>query len=297
MSSRDRIILVLNADKSKVEGDDWQRQRRLTAPNFNEKISCIVWKETIRQAQDMAQSWVDQGTQGTLDTVPDTATLALHVLTRVGFGTSYPFHGGVRDLPAGHTMTYRDALSLCLRNITIFAIIPKRVFRASLLPKSLRALGIATEEFQKYMEEMLSYEREMHGYCDSMAGNLMSSLARASDDGTEATGKDKQELLSLTDDEIFGNIFAFNLAGQETTANTVAAALVLLAAHPECQTWLAEEVQCVFADHPDPLRWNYEDAFPKLQRCLAVMVYQLCRILSTVKLIFYSTKPSASTAP
>ena len=280
-----------------MEGDDWQRQRRLTAPNFNEKTSSIVWKEAIRQAQDMAQSWVDRGTQGTLDTVPDTATLALHVLTCVGFGTSYPFHGGVRDLPAGHTMTYRDALSLCLRNIITYAIIPKRFLRWSFLPQTLRALGIATEEFQKYMEELLSHERGMHGNCDSKGGNLMSSLARASDEGTQATGEGKQGLLSLADDEIFGNIFAFNLAGHETTANTVAAALVLLAAHPGCQTWLAEELQCVFADPPDPLSWNYEDAFPKLQRCLAVMVYKQCRILSIVRLMFYSTKPSVFTAP
>ncbi len=280
-----------------VEGDDWQRQRRLTAPNFNEKTSSIVWKEAIRQAQDMAQSWVDRGTQGTLDTVPDTATLALHVLTCVGFGTSYPFHGGVRELPAGHTMTYRDALSLCLQNIITFAIIPKRFLRSSFLPPKLRALGIATDEFQKYMEDMLSRERGVHGNYGTKGGNLISSLALASDEGTQPTGEGKQGPLTLTDDEIFGNIFTFNLAGHETTANTIAAALVLLAAHPECQSWLAEEVHCVFAHLPDPLSWNYEDAFPKLQRCLAVMVYKEYRILSILMLTYNSTKPSASTVP
>ena len=87
----------------------------------------------------MAQFWAEQGVEGTRETVADTPTLALHVLTCVGFSLSYSFHHGVRDLPDGHSMKYRDALSLCLRNIIIFA----------------------AQEFQKYMEEMLNHERNM----------------------------------------------------------------------------------------------------------------------------------------
>ncbi|KAF7510023.1 hypothetical protein GJ744_007127 [Endocarpon pusillum] len=103
---------------------------------------------------------------------------------------------------------------------------------------------------------MLLHERGIHRNYGNNGGNLMSSLAQASDEGTQTTSEGKQGLLRLTDDEIFGNNFAFNLAGHETTANTVAAALVLLAAHPESQTWLAEEleeVQSNFAGLPDPL--------------------------------------------
>lgn len=222
----------------------------------------------------MALSWAEQGAEGTKETVEDTATLALHVLTSVGFGLSYPFHHGVRDLPDGHSMTYRDALSLCLRNIITFAILPKKLLSSSFLPKKLRTLGVATREFQKYMEEMLSHERAMAGKREQGSDNLMGSLVRASEEAQKSTEVNDSLHLGLTDEEIFGNIFVFNLAGHETTANTLAVSLVLLAANPECQEWLAEEVHRVLGDDSAGSEsWKYEESFPKLQRCLAVMVW------------------------
>ena len=148
----------------------------------------------------MGSSWVDQGTEGTKETVADTATLALHVLTSVGFGLSYPFHHGVRDLRDGHSMTYRDALSLCLGNIITFAIIPKRFLSLSFLPKRLRDLGLAAREFQKYMEEMLSHERSMTGKREHGTGNLMGSLVRASEDARKSSDANDSLSIGLTDE-------------------------------------------------------------------------------------------------
>ena len=221
----------------------------------------------------MAQFWAEQGAEGTRETVADTATLALHVLTCVGFGLSYSFHHGVRDLPDGHSMTYRDALSLCLRNIITFAIIPKKLLSLSFLPKKLRRLGVATQEFQRYMGEMLTYERNMAAKREHGTGNLMGSLVRASEEAQKSSDTNDSTRLGLTDEEIFGNIFAFNLAGHETTANTIATSLVLLAANPECQDWLIEEIHLVLENSGDSEHWNYEESFPKLKRCLAVMVW------------------------
>lgn len=211
---------------------------------------------------------------GTTETVPDTATIALHVLTSVGFGLSYPFHGGVRDLPAGHTMTYRDALSLCLRNTITFSILSRKTLSRSFLPKKLRTVGLAVKEFQTYMEEMLSHQRAGVEKHEHESPNLMSALVRASEEARRTQDESRSHRLGLSDDEIFGNIYVFNLAGHETTANTVAASLMLLAAHPECQEWLAEEINQVLESSKGAESWKYEVVFPKLQRCLAVMVSQ-----------------------
>lgn len=279
---------VFGRNLNTVEGEDWQRQRRLTAPNFNERTSSLVWKEALRQAHDMAQFWAEQGAEGTRETVADTATLALHVLTCVGFGLSYSFHHGVRDLSDGHSMTYRDALSLCLRNIITFAIFPKKVLTLSFLPKRLRSLGVATQEFQKYMEEMLTHERNMAGKREHGTGNLMGSLVRASEEAQKSSDINDSTRLGLTDEEIFGNIFAFNLAGHETTANTMATSLVLLAANPECQAWLIEEVHHVLGNSGGSGGWKYEESFPNLKRCLAVM-YETLRLYGSIVFIPKST--------
>ncbi|KAL8687428.1 MAG: hypothetical protein Q9224_005156, partial [Gallowayella concinna] len=249
------------------EGDDWQRHRRLTAPSFNERTSSLVWDEAGRQAKEMLLSWSQKGPRGTEETVADTATLALHVLTCAGFGESYSFNEGVRKVAPGHNMTYRDSLSLCLGNIITFAILPKRYLSFSFLPRKLRRLGQAVHEFQGYMEEMLARERSVGMKQRSETPNLMSALVRASEEDTQANGIGQNSRLGLTNEEIFGNIFAYNLAGHETTANTVAYALVLLAAHPQYQDWVREELIHL----KDTMKEDYDSMFPRLQRCLAVM--------------------------
>ena len=234
------------------------------------------------QARDMAHSWVEQGAEGTRETVADTATLALHVLTSVGFGLSYPFHHGVRDLSDGHSMTYRDALSMCLRNIIAFAILPKKALSLPFLPKRLRSLGVAVREFQTYMNEMLAHERHIAAKREQGSGNLMGSLVRASEEAQKSSDVKESFRLGFTDEEIFGNIFVFNLAGHETTANTLATSLMLLAAHPECQNWLIEEIHHVLDKSGDSEDWKYDESFPKLKRCLAIMVWP--RSLPSIKL-------------
>ena len=47
----------------------------------------------------------------------------------------------------------------------------------------------------------------------------------------------------LTVDEIFGNIFVINFTGHDTTANTLAFSILLLAANPEVQYWVAEKLR------------------------------------------------------
>lgn len=261
---------VFGPNLNTVEREDWQRHRRLTAPSFNEKTSSLVWDEASRQARDMLRSWLNKGHRGTKHTVEDTATLALHVLTSAGFGVSYPFDQGVRSLPLGHAMTYRDFLSLCLQNIITFSIVPKKFLSNRIFPKRLQELGKAAHEFQQNMEEALAHERSSTSNRESGPGNLMSALVRASDEVEQPKTVENVSSFGLTDDEIYGNIFMYNLAGHETTANTVATALVLLAAYPQYQDWMAEEIESVVGTSADA--WQYGKAFPRLRRCLAVMV-------------------------
>lgn len=218
----------------------------------------------------MLQGWLQRGHQGTEETVGDTALLTLHVLTYAGFGMKYSYSSGVQRPQPGFTLSYRDALSLILRNVIILFIVPRSFLRLSFMPKKLRDLGQATKEFQKYMEEMLARERQLISKRVPGQGNLISALIRASE---EAKKLDENESVQgLQDEEIFGNIFIYNLAGHETTANTIAFAIVILAAYPEWQDWIAEEIEFVFGSGQTNKAGAYEAAFPRLRRCLAIMV-------------------------
>src|SRR6266516_3183307 len=108
-------------------------------------------------------------------------------------------------------------------------------------------------------------------------GNLMTSLIRASDDistsVTEATETDmmRHKQNGLTQDEIFGNMFVFSFAGQDTTSHSLAYTIMLLTANPEVQDWMSEELRYVFKDE-NSSAWNYEESLLKLKRTLAILV-------------------------
>lgn len=219
----------------------------------------------------MLQSWVECGQQGTQETVQDTARLALHVLSSAGFGVSRSFNEGVQKLSPGHDMSYQDALSLILRNVVTLAIIPKESLTSPMFFGKLRLLGQATKEFKRYMIELLQHERTQAIKRDLEDNNLLSALIRASNE-VKKKEDDKMTQFGLTDDEISGNIFIYNLAGHETTANTVAAAIVVLAANSQYQEWLAEEIIHVPYKDLGSAQQNYENSFPKLKRCVAILV-------------------------
>ena len=233
----------------------------------------LVWDESLRQAQELLDFWIRQGATGTDNTVEDSATLTLHVLSSAVFGTKFSsFSEGVHDPPPGYEFSYKDALHLILQSLVVIMIAPQKLLFSPLSPKSLQKLGRATVEFKRYMEELMMKERQLISRGASSSRNLMSALIRASEaakSNSSANGLNPNQALS--DTEIFGNIFFFNVAGHETSANSFSYAIALLAAYPKWQAWLAEEITHVFGLE-DIGGWNYHTSFPQLQRCRAVMV-------------------------
>lgn len=262
-------------------GPDWQRQRKLTATPFNEQNSRLVWAEAMRQANDMLQRWMSYDVNGLNCTTDDTRTLALHVLAYAAFQKSYPFESAVREHAIDRPLTYRDSLSIILENALVIMVMPAKAFDIPFLPAKWTQIGRAVAEFRRYMLTQLADEKRLIAEGKPGSGTLMSNLVRASSEGSQ-TRKVTQKLEGaegtsglnpLTTDEILGNIFVYNFAGHDTTAISLTYSMLLLVAHPEVQEWIAEELD-FFLGTEDRESWAYEEVFPKLQRCLAVLVCQ-----------------------
>jgi cytochrome P450 len=195
--------------------------------------------------------------------------LALHVLTSAGFGKTYDFDIGATRVPENHELSYRDALAGILKDMLIAIIAANVKGPLWMLPKSWRNMKLCQSEFKQYMVEMAEEQRNAmkNDNQSSSQDNLMSALVRAN----EVSRGEGKERYSLTDDEIYGNLFIWNLAGHDTTATTLAYTFTLLSAHREVQDWISEEINAVLGD-TSPDEWDYEATFPKLKRCLAVMV-------------------------
>ncbi|PSN61393.1 cytochrome P450 [Corynespora cassiicola Philippines] len=263
-----------------VNGEEWSRHRRITAPCFNERVSGFVWDESLRQSHSMLTHWLSSPAGLVSNMVEDTRVVALHVLSAAGFGISHDFHGGNRNVAPGHTLSHRDALMGILNNL-IASIVLGNMKWLSLFkpvwPKQWHAVDVSMKEFAKYLDELVDAEREAMKSAQGVTKpNLISTLIRTSD---EAKAESVNSAVRLTDEEIKGNLFIFNLAGHDTTANTLSYAFALLAVYPEVQEWIIEEIDDVFGKLEG--KAEYEKAFPKLKRVLAVM-YETLRLYGQV---------------
>ena len=226
----------------------------------------------------MLEYW---STKPAVNSVPDDVrTLSLHVLSSAGFGKSYPFRGSDEDMGDNDSKSYQNSLKLILDSfIPLMALGPQNLSKPW-VPSKWRKIFQATVTFKHHMTEIYEAEKKNLMQSRSVSNNLMTSLIRASQEMTDVANASEgrkesrppqNEQSGLTETEIYGNIFVFNFAGHDTTANVLAFAVVLLATRPDIQDWMAEELQHVLGDK-EPAEWSFYDDFPCLKRCLAVLV-------------------------
>ncbi|KAK8024473.1 hypothetical protein PG993_012539 [Apiospora rasikravindrae] len=267
------ILNVFGPNISTAEGERWKTQRRILTHCFNEANNKIVWSEAITLATDMLQYWTTKGS--IRSSAEDLRTLSLHVLSRAAFGKSFKFEGAdERDPAASSTGNYKQSLQTILENCVLILALGTKALALPWPSRKLRSVYAAWVNFHDYMTGM--YEEGKRASAEGKATddhNLLTLMVRASQADPE----------SLTESEIYGNMFAVSFAGHDTTANTLTFALHFLAAHPAVQDWLAEEIRDVFGDR-EPQAWDYRTDFPRLKRCLSVM-YETMRLYTPVPVL------------
>lgn len=235
-------------------------------------MSSLVWEEGARQANQL----IDHTIGSVLNDVNDNCKIiALHVLTFAGFGVRHDYGAGVADLNERHLLGYKDALCTVLSNMPLAVAFHRRVLESKWAPQRWRKIGLALRSFRAHMEQMLDGERNAVGAGDAREERKTPSLTKA------LIRASQSEKVALTDDEIYGNMFIFNFAGHDTTANTMAFAIALLAIHPDVQAWVAEEVRAVA---PRFDREAYSEHFPRLKRIRALM-YETLRLYPPISYI------------
>jgi cytochrome P450 len=269
--------MVANTKFWQADGESWSRQRRIIAPSLNERISEVVWKESAEQANQMADFMLGLPKGESRDTIEGLRVIAVNVLGQVAYGQPKPF--GRMELPRDpdSSMSYIDAISLCTEQLVAAALVPARLLRLPVLPKTLQTVGTALKNLPDLTKNMLHQERRRTVTGVGAPDNIMSMLVRLSDQEKEK-GQDKlpgRANQYLTEEEIAGNLFIFTAAGFDTTANTMAYAITLLAAYPKWQLWVQDELDFVLSAQERSDVPEYSTTFLKLTRCLALMVTPL----------------------
>jgi cytochrome P450 len=224
----------------------------------------------------MLETWTERGRKPINSVDSDAARLALNVITCAGFGQSYQFRSTGDQLGGDHSMSYGASLMAVMANIALLVLMPSWVFDLPILPRSMADFKTAVSEFKRYMVDMVDSAKREAAKGESLHPNLLNTLVQKSETvkSTSVAGE------GLTDDEIYGNLFIFSFAEHETTANTLTYTIYLLAAFPKWQDWISEEVCSVFGSGGDENGLQYEDLYPKLNRCLATMVLAHVKLLA-----------------
>jgi cytochrome P450 len=261
----------------------------VTAVTFTERNNQLVWKASLAQAHGMLQYWTERSTQPIHTISEDTRVFTLNVFAASLFSREYPFESQQESLAKAKaeknnqelSYQYRDSLSKILQNIVPILICGSERLKSRWLPKSWREAGNAVSNFRVYVTELINEERAHRDGAQNANGDgvrqshdLVSALIRAceadkNEDGRSMHGQDSRKM-TLTEQEIVSNLFVYAFTGNDTTAITLAHLLVNLAANPQTQEWIAEEI-CHYLPGDDFTQWSYQ-AVSKLKRCQAVLV-------------------------
>lgn len=185
------------------------------------------------------------------------------------------------------TESYRDILHVVLENAILLMLIPYRHLTGRLVPRRLARIGRAAAAYKSILMKLVNDEARAINSIDNSAssgshqdskgtgpGALLKPLVRALDETNDGKEEAKTRKGGLSPDEILGNAFTINFAGHDTVLIALTFALTLLAANPDVQRWMREEISAISGEKPLDT-WDYSQVFPKLNRCHAVLLETL----------------------
>ncbi|PPQ76825.1 hypothetical protein CVT24_010969 [Panaeolus cyanescens] len=217
-----------------TEGEQWKKYRKISAPAFTERNNQLVWNETISVVNELfSDVWGDKDVITVNRCLDLTLPITLFVISSAGFGQkiSWSDDGAI---PKGHSMSFKETMDIMSKDFMIPLALPKWALGVT---KRTRNAGKALVELKKYISEMI-HERIHSDQAEK--ADLFSMLLKENSQHLDTA--------ALNDDELFGNIFVFLVAGYETTSHALAFTLGLLALYPDEQEKLFQHIKSVLPD-------------------------------------------------
>jgi cytochrome P450 len=217
-----------------AEGDNWRRQRHLVMQALDTRHLRQFFPTLRKVTERLQQRWHGAAErQQPVDVQKDLMRYTVDVTTNLAFG--YDMNTLEKE---------GDVIQRHLEKI--FPIISRRIFapvpywRYVKLPSD-RALDGALVEIRKTINAFIAHSRQQLAQDPRLAQhptNLLEAMLAARDEGAA----------HFHDDEIFGNVFTMLLAGEDTTANTLAWAMHFMTERPDVQAAMQTEVDTVLGN-------------------------------------------------
>jgi len=221
-----------------ANGETWRRQRRMVMAGFDPAHVKGYFPSLRTVGERLAKRWQTAAELGrSIDLQADLMRYTVDTIAGLAFGTEVNTLGSENDVIQQHLDKIFPALARRLTApIPTWRLVRSRADRQ--LARSIAAVNAAIEGFIAQARERLRRDpaRQEH------PPNLLEAMIVAAD----------QPGSGMDDRQVAGNVLTLLLAGEDTTANTIAWMIHLLWRHPKALARATEEVRRVLTDPAQP---------------------------------------------
>jgi cytochrome P450 len=221
-----------------AQGESWKRQRRMVMAGFDPAHVRRYHPALVRVAHRLAQRWRQRAGQP-LDLQAELTRYTVDVTAGLAFGSDVDTLSADDDVIQRHLDRVFPALfSRMLSPLPTWRWWRSEAVRE--LEHSMAALNESVRGFVAAARERLDADAERRAHPQ----NLLEAMIVAADEPGSG----------IDDTQVAGNVFTLLLAGEDTTANTLAWTLDLLWRHPAALQAAIDEVRavCGGAEAPTP---------------------------------------------
>jgi cytochrome P450 len=223
-----------------AEGDAWRRQRKMVMAGFDPRHLRAYFASLVKVSERLAGRWGRAADAGApIDLQGDLMRYTVDTVSGLAFGAEVNTLESDDDLIQRHL----DKIFPAIFRRIMAAVPTWRWWKSAAdreLDASVAAISVAIRDFVAAARKRLEDPERR-----AAPTNLLEAMIVAADDPQSG----------ITPGEIHGNVLTMLLAGEDTTANTLAWAIWLLARHPECFARARQEVD---AQVGDPAAWTIE---------------------------------------
>ena len=217
-----------------AEGEAWRRQRRMVMAGFDPAHVRDYMPSLLAVTERLRLRWAGTAARGeAIDLQPDLMRFTVDAIAGLAFGADVNTLGSNDEVIQQHLDKIFPALfKRVMAPLPIWRWLRSPADRR--LEQSVAAVKVAIADFIAAARGRLAADPALR----ARPRNLLEAMLVASDGDGEPSD----------DGAVAGNVVTMLLAGEDTTANTLAWMLYLLARHPAALTRAVDEVRTALAD-------------------------------------------------
>lgn len=236
-----------------ANGDDWKRQRRMVMASFDPKHVRDYFPSLQVTAERLGRRWQRAAQEGrAIDVQPDLMRYTVDTIAGLAFGAEVNTLESEGDVIQQHLDKIFPALFKRLVSpLPVWRFFPSASDKR--LVRSVAEVNQAVNGFVAQARERMRADPELR----TRPHNLLEAMIAAADEPGSG----------ISDEQVAGNVMTMLLAGEDTTANTIAWMIDLLWRNPEALARATAEVRHLLG-RPDALpTFEQTDQLDYLEAC------------------------------